>query len=542
VKRHIVLGLDFGTESVRALLIDARTGEELAMAASAYEHGVIVDALPSGRRLPTEWALQDPGDWLAALESAARAALVEAGTPDVVGVGVDFTSSTVLPTTVDGTPLCRLPELADDPHAWPKLWNHHAAQPQADELTSLAAHLDPDRLALYGGRISSEWLVPKAMQILDESPGAFGATAHLVEGGDWITWQLTGALTRNACAAGFKALWQKREGYPSPRLLTAARPELAELFETTAGGDVRAPGDRVGRLSDEWSRRLGIAPGAAVAAAVIDAHAGFLGAGISDPRTLYLASGTSTCHLLVAPERHLVDGISGVVEDGIVAGRFAYEAGQASAGDMFDWFVRLSQRGHVELTSAAAALRPGESGLLALDWWNGCRTPLVDADLSGVILGLSVATSPAAIYRALLEATALGTRFVVDTFAKGGIEIEQLVVGGGLTANELLLQIYADATGRPVAAVASSQPSARGAAVLAAAAAGEYDTVGAAVAALAPAPARVIEPDLEAYAVYDELYALYRDLVPIYGSLDSPLKRLSALRRAAAAELAAVAP
>jgi L-ribulokinase len=525
MSRRLVLGLDFGTESIRALVLDPRTGEELGTAVAEYEHGVIVDALPGGRPLPAEWALQDPDDWLAALELATRAALAGIS-GEVVGVGVDFTSSTVLPTTEEATPLCRL--LPDDPHAWPKLWKHHAAQPQADELTALAAELDPERLALYGGRISSEWLVPKAMQIVDESPETFGAAARIVEGGDWITWQLTGTLARNACAAGFKALWQKRDGYPSPELLAAARPELGDLF---AGCDVHAPGDRVGTLAPEWASRLGLGASTAVAAAVIDAHAGLLGAGVVDPRTLYLASGTSTCHLLVTPWERAVEGISGVVEDGIVAGTFAYEAGQVSVGDMFDWFVRLSGRSHDELTRGAAALRPGESGLLALDWWNGCRTPLVDADVSGVVLGLTLATPPAAVYRALLEATALGTRLVVDTFAAGGIEIDRLVVGGGLTANELVLQIYADVTGLPLSVVGSGQASARGAAVLGAAAAGEFESVEAAVAALAPAPAAVLEPDAEAHAVNDELYAIYRELAAAYGNPDSPLKRLSALRR-----------
>jgi L-ribulokinase len=278
-----------------------------------------------------------------------------------------------------------------------------------------------------------------------------------------------------------------------------------------------------------------------VASAVIDAHAGFLGAGVTDPRTLYLASGTSTCHLIVTPTERAVDGISGVVEDGIVAGAYAYEAGQVSVGDMFDWFVRLSGRRHDELTREAAALRPGESGLLALDWWNGCRTPLVDADLSGMVFGLTLATPAAAIYRALLEATALGTRLVIDTFTAGGIAVDSLLIGGGLTANDLVLQIYADVTGLPVAVAGSSQPSARGAAVLAAAAAGEFSSVHAAVAALAPSPAAVFEPDPDAHILYDRLYDVYRELVVSYAASDSPLKRLSALRRSVLPELAPIA-
>jgi L-ribulokinase len=286
----------------------------------------------------------------------------------------------------------------------------------------------------------------------------------------------------------------------------------------------------VGTLREEWATRLGLRADVVVAAAIIDAHAGLLGAGVAEPRTLYLATGTSTCHLLLAPWECAFAGISGVVEDGIVAGAFAYEAGQASVGDMFAWYAELVGRSHRELTDAAARLRPGESGLLALDWWNGCRTPLVDADLSGVVLGATLATTQGALYRALLEASAFGTRLVVDTFAAAGITIDRLVVGGGLTSNELVLQIYADVAGLPLEVVASGQPSARGAAVLAGAAAGVFPNVGAAATALAQAPGSVREPTPSSRVIYSELYALYRELVAAYGGEGSTLKRLSALR------------
>ncbi len=541
---QLALGLDFGTESLRALLLDLETGRELALSSVAYRRGVMSRHLPSGRGLPPDWALQDPADWLQALEAAVRGVLDETGADPrtIAGLGIDFTSCTILPTTGDGTPLCQVSGWADETHAWPKLWKHHAAQAQADELTALAARRHEPWLERYGGRVSSEWLIPKTAQMLDEAPDVYAASERIVEAGDWIVWQLTGALVRNSCAAGFKALWQKRDGYLTPGLLKEFRPALADLFGARVGGDVCAPGIRVGPLREDWALRLGLSSSVAVGAAIVDAHAGLLGAGVSEPGSLYLATGTSTCHLLLAPWERAVTGISGVVEDGILAGAYAYEAGQASVGDMFEWYARLVGRSHEELTAAAARLRPGESGLLALDWWNGCRTPLVDADLSGVLLGTTLATPPESLYRALLEATAFGTRLVVESFAQAGIRVERLVVGGGLVANELVLRIYADVTGLPLEVVASRQPSARGAAVLAAAAAGAFPTVAAAAAATAQAPATVLEPEPSAHAVYSELYALYRELVVAYGAEASPLKRLSALSRRMATEQAIPVP
>jgi L-ribulokinase len=538
VRRTLALGLDFGTESLRALLLDVELGRELGSFVAAYRHGVLTTALPNRRALPADWALQDPEDWLTALDESVHGVVARTGADplEIGGIGVDFTSCTILPTTLDGTPLCRLTSWADDPHAWPKLWKHHAAQRQADDLMELAAGRGEKWLARYGGRVSSEWLLPKVMQTLDEAPAVFAAADRVVEGGDWVVWQLTGRLLRNACAAGFKALWHKREGYPSPSLLEALRPGLGTFFAGPGTGDIAPPGAEAGPLCEEWTHRLGLAHDVRVGVAIVDAHAGLLGGGVPGPGPLYLATGTSTCHVLLAPEEHTVHGISSVVEDGIVAGLFAYEAGQASVGDTFDWYSRLVGRSHRDLTGAAGRLRPGESGLLALDWWNGCRTPLVDADLSGVVLGVTLATPPEAIYRALLEATAYGTRLVVDTFAAGGLAPHRLIVGGGLSRNDLLLQIYADVTGLSVEVAASEQPSARGAAVLGAAAAGLFPSVAAAAAATAEPPVRVLKPRHEFAAGYDELYALYRELVLAYGASDSPLKRLSALRHAASVE------
>jgi L-ribulokinase len=552
--RH-ALGLDFGTESVRAVLLDLETGEPEATAVAPYRHGVIDSALPDGgTSLPPEWALQDATDWLTSMESAVRQALAAAGSSgaSVVGIGLDFTSCTILPTLADGTPLHVLPNHRADPHAWPKLWKHHAAQPEADRVTALAAARGEQWLPRYGGRISSEWVVPKALELVVGSPATYEAAERIVEGGDWVAWQLTGELARNACAAGYKALWHKADGYPSAAFLEALDPRLGDLFATRVGGPVLAPGTPIGGLTADWADRLGLPAGIPVAAPIIDAHAATLGGGVSEPGTLFIIMGTSSCHLLLAEHEALVPGVSGVVEDGIVAGLFGYEAGQAAVGDILAWFVGNSvpaayqeearRRGgagqgtglislHGVLSDRAAALAPGESGLLALDWWNGCRTPLVDADLSGVILGYTLRTRPEAIYRALVEATAFGTRLIVDTFAAAGLSVERVRVSGGLTGNELVIRTYADVTGLPVEICATEQASAVGAAMLGAVAGGAFDRVDEAVRALAQPPARTVEPRTAHAATYDALYREYVGLVERFGrDPDSPLKRIRDLR------------
>ncbi len=541
------LGLDFGTESIRAVLVDIATGTLVAEAEEAYPHGVIDRQLPDdARQLPPEWALQHPGDWLASMERAARRALADSGVGPsaVVGIGLDFTACTVLPTTAQGRPLQDIEAYRAEPHAWPKLWKHHAAQDQADRVNALAAATNQPWLKRYGGKVSSEWLVPKALEVLEAAPGIYAVADRIVEAGDWVVWQLTGRLARNACAAGYKGTWHKGSGYPAPEFLGALHPALADLYATKIAGGVVSPGTPVGGLTREWAARLGLAEGTPVGAPIIDAHAATLGAGVSRPGTLFIAMGTSSCHMLLGDDEVLVPGQSGVVEDGIVPGLFAYEAGQAGVGDIFAWFVRngvppgLHQEAaasgrslHDVLSERAARLRPGESGLLALDWWNGCRTPLVDADLGGLILGFSLQTTPEAIYRALVEATAFGTRLIIEDFVSAGLPLGAIRAAGGLTRNDVLLGIYADATGLAVEVCSSVQASAIGAAILGAVAGGAFPGVAEAVDAMGDRPGKVVEPRAEHRAVYDALYAEYRRLVDMFGrDPGSPLKRVRALR------------
>lgn len=547
------IGIDYGTESARTVLADVRTGEIVATAVHRYADGVIDETLPgSTARLPSEWALQNPADWLAALEQTIPhvLALSRVAPQAVIGIGLDFTACTVLPTTGDGTPLCALAEYRRRPHAWPKLWKHHAAQPQADRINQLATARNEPWLPRYGGKLSSEWELPKTLQIIEEDAPLYAAAECIVEGGDWVVWQLTGQLARSTCMAGFKGTWHNAEGYPSPAFLADLHPALSDLYRTKLAGAITAPGEKVGGISAAWAERLGLQPGTAVAAAIIDAHSAVPGSGIGRAGTMLMAMGTSTCHMLMAEREVLVPGIAGVVADGIVPGFFGYEAGQAAVGDIFAWFVETSvpssyeaeaERQHVSLheflTAKAARLRPGESGLLALDWWNGNRSPLVDADLTGLLLGYTLATTPEEIYRALIEATAFGTRMIIDTFTQHGVPVETLMAGGGLTKNPLLMQIYADVTGREVAVPATEQVAALGAAMLGAVAAatdtGGYASLTEAIAAMSPTIATVYRPNPEHTTIYNALYAEYYRLYEYFGrSEPSMMKTLRRLQHA----------
>lgn len=547
MKKSYAIGLDYGTESARALLVDVRTGEILGQAVEKYPDGVIIEVIPGTEvHLGHNWALQNPQDWLTTAQTTVNRVMQDNGiAPEqVVGLGVDFTACTVLPTLADGTPLCELDKLRNEPHAWPKLWKHHAAQEQADRITQLATEQEQTWLPRYGGKVSSEWLLPKALEILEEKPGIYAQAAYLVEGADWVTWQLTGELVRNTCCAGYKGTWHKQDGFPSPSFLTQLNPKLADLFDAKVAGPLFGPGQRVGFLSGVWAERLGLTQNCAVSAAIIDAHAAAIGSGLSGSGAMFLIMGTSICHMLMDEKEVLVEGISGVVEDGIVPGLFGYEAGQVSVGDIFGWFVanavpagyqaEADRKGlslHQLLSEKAEKLKVGESGLLSLDWWNGCRTPLVDADLTGLILGLNLQTRPEEIYRALIEGTAFGTNLIIELFKKAGVSISRLQAGGGLTQNDLILKIYADVTHLPIEVASSQYSSALGAAILGAVASGVYPSIDEAVKNMVLPSAQIVMPDPKNHAQYLELFRIYQQLVEGLGrDPDSPMKLLLSLR------------
>ncbi|MEX1223230.1 MAG: ribulokinase, partial [Pirellulales bacterium] len=480
----IALGLDFGTESVRALLVDL-AGNERGSAASRYRHGQIIDALSStGETLPAEFALQHPADWLEGAAKVVRAAVKSAGVDaqQVIGVGVDFTSCTMLPATADGAPLCLTEKWSGEKYAWPKLWKHHAAHEATARINQVARRRKEPWLARYGGVIGLEWFFPKILETLTAAPAVYQAADVWIEAGDWFVWQLVGGaasqLPRSTCQAGYKAMWNKHDGYPSAAFFKAVDPRLQQVIAQKMPGVFLAPGEQAGELTAEMARKLGLTAGTPVSAATIDAHAGVPGAGAAEPGTLVMVMGTSSCHMLNAAEEHLAPGIAGVVDGGILPGLFGYETGQAAVGDAFDWLRQLvGAKDFGSLTQAAAQLPPGAEGVRCVDWFHGCRTPLMDGALRGAFTGLSLGHRPHHLYRALLEASACGVRWIVELLEEHGVPVRKCLATGGLPHhNPLLVQIYADVLGRMIEVPPSKQGPALGAAILAALAAGRAAT------------------------------------------------------------------
>jgi L-ribulokinase len=555
------IGVDFGTESGRAVLVDVADGRQVATAVSPYSHGVIDERLPITERevrLGPDWALQDPEDYLRVFQEAVPAVLRDAGVEadDVIGIGIDFTACTMLPTTADGTPLCVVPDLRANPHTWVKLWKHHAAQPEADRINETARITGQPWLDRYGGRISSEWFFSKALQILDEAPEVYRAAGRLIEAADWVVWRLTGVETRNACTAGYKAMWSKRDGFPGRDYFAALDPRLADVIDDKMSRDVRPMGERAGGLSAEAARWTGLRTGTAVAIANVDAHVAAPASTVVEPGRMVMIMGTSTCHIILAPDEHAVPGMCGYVEDGVIPGLFGYEAGQSCVGDHFSWFVEHAvpaayaeeARGrgldlHALLQEKASRLRVGQSGLLALDWWNGNRSVLVDAELGGLLVGATLATVPEEIYRALIEATAYGTRVIIETFEAHGVPVREIVACGGLPEKSpLIMQIYADVTGRPFRLSASDQTPALGSAmfgaVAAGAAAGGHATIHDAARSMARLKDLVYEPNPEHAAVYDVLYREYTRLHDYFGRGENDVMKTLRRLRAQAADRA----
>ncbi|WP_066946195.1 ribulokinase [Microtetraspora fusca] len=540
-----VVGVDFGTLSGRAVVVRVSDGAELGAAVHEYAHRVIEDELPGGVRLGPDWALQSPQDWIDVLRTAVPEALAASGVPAsrVVGIGTDFTACTVLPATADGTPLCEI--TPERPHAWPKLWKHHAAQPHADRINALAAERGEPWLARYGGKISSEWEFAKALQVLEEDPETYAEAERWIEAADWIVWQLTGAETRNVCTAGYKGIFQDG-GYPSEGFLAALNPAFAG-FTGKLGRELAPLGGLAGRLTARAARWTGLPEGVAVAVGNVDAHVTAAAADAVRPGQMVAIMGTSTCHIMPSDRLAEVPGMCGVVRDGIVPGLWGYEAGQSAVGDIFAWFVETSvpaayaeravARGltlHEHLTELAAAQRVGAHGLVALDWHGGNRSVLVDHNLSGVIAGQTLATRPEDVYRALIEGTAFGARTIVEAFEAAGVPVEEFVVAGGLLRNPFLLQVYADVLRRPLSVIGSEQGPALGSAIHAAVAAGAYPNVVAAAAAMGKREAAAYVPDAERADAYDRLYAEYRRLHDHFAD-GGLLHRLRSIRNEAGA-------
>ena len=541
-----VIGVDFGTLSGRALVVRVADGAEVGTAVHEYRHGVMDTVLASsGRPLPPDWALQDPEDYRDVLRHAVPAAVADAGIDpaQVIGIGTEFTACTVLPVLADGTPLCEFVELRDRPHAYPKLWKHHASQPQADRINELARVRGEPWLARYGGKISAEWQFAKALQLLEEDPDIYRLAGRWIEAADWIIWQLTGNETRNACTAGYKGIWQDGH-YPSREFLAALHPGFAGFTDDKLAHPISALGGRAGSLTPSAAVWTGLPAGIAVAVGNVDAHVTPPAAAAIAPGQMVAIMGTSTCHVMNGTRLAEVPGMCGVVDGGIVAGLWGYEAGQSGVGDDFAWLAEhatppayheeAARRGVdlLDLLSQEAAAQPvGAHGLVALDWLDGNRSVLVDHHLSGMIVGLTLATRAPDIYRALVEATAFGTRVIIDSFAPSGVPVTELVVAGGLIKDKFVMQVYSDVTRRPLSLIASEQGSALGSAIHAAVAAGAYPDVPAAAAAMGGRHEGVYRPDPARADAYDQLYAEYLLLHDYFGrGGNEVMHRLRALR------------
>lgn len=530
-----VVGVDYGTLSGRAVVVRVSDGAELGTAVHDYPHAVMERELttgpPGGTRLPADWALQVAQDYVEVLRVAVPEAVAAAGVDParVIGIGTDFTACTVLPVDADGTPLSELEQWADHPHAYVKLWKHHAAQPQADRITDLAHERGESWIGRYGGRISSEWEFAKALQVLEEDPAVYAATHRFVEAADWIVWQLCGRYVRDACTAGYKAIYQDGS-YPTADFLAALNPAFADVVTDKLTQEIGQLGAPAGRLTAQAAGWTGLPEGIVVAVGNVDAHVTAAAADACAPGQMTAIMGTSTCHVMNADHLAEVPGMCGVVDGGIVRGLWGCEAGQSGVGDIFGWFVdtcvpadyadRAEAEGrsvHDLLSELADAQEVGAHGLVALDWHSGNRSVLVDHELSGVVVGQTLATRPEDTYRALLEATAFGTRTIVEAFDGAGVPVTELVVAGGLLKNRFLMQLYADVTRLPLSTITSTQGPALGSAIHAAVAAGAYPDVPAAGAAMGGRTVAAYRPREEVSRRYDALFAHYTALHDHFG-------------------------
>ncbi|MCT2342848.1 ribulokinase [Niallia taxi] len=532
------IGVDYGTQSGRAVLVEVGTGREVATAVKEYTHGVMDEFLPDGTtKLEHDWALQHPADYLEVLQLTIPEVLQKANVSneDVIGVGIDFTACTVLPIDKNGIPLCFLPEFKQNPHSYVKLWKHHAAQDEANRLNEIAAQRGEAFLQRYGGKISSEWAIPKIWQILNEAPDIYEAADQVLEATDWVISELTGTITRNSCTAGYKAIWHKQDGYPSKEFFKALDPRLENVVEEKLSTDIYSIGSKAGEITEKAAKLTGLKAGTAVAVANVDAHVAVPAVGITEAGKLLMIMGTSTCHILLGETEEIVPGMCGVVEDGVIPGYLGYEAGQSCVGDHFEWFTEncvpesyqqeAEEKGlniHQLLTEKASKLNVGESGLLALDWWNGNRSTLVDVDLTGVLLGATLLTKPEEIYRALIEATAYGTKMIVETFRASGVPVNEVYAAGGIAEkNALMMQIYSDVLNMDIKISASSQTPALGSAMFGAVAAGKsrggYDHINEAAKDMGRIKDDIYQPIETNVSVYGKLFDEYARLYDYFG-------------------------
>lgn len=532
-EEQYVLGIDFGTLSGRALVVRTSDGAELGTAVASYSNGVMDDELTAadGQKLPAEFALQDPNDYRMATEEAVRGAVQDAGIDPakVVGIGIDFTSATVLACKNDGTPLCEIDEYRNNPHAWVKLWKHHGGVAEANRIVEVARERGEDWLGRYGGILNSEMGLPKALETFNKAPEIYEATDVFCNALDWIIWWLTGELQYSAANAGYKFNWQDGT-YPSEDFLREVAPGFEGVFKEKLTAPIIPLGARAGGLTEEMAERLGLRPGIAVATGNIDAHVAAAAVQGLEPGQLTAIMGTSNCYVISDEQLVEVPGVFGVVDGGIIDGLWGYEAGQSAVGDIFAWFIdtcvpasyfeEAERRGidiHELLSELGAQQAVGEHGLVGLDWHNGNRSVLSDASLTGLLVGQTLATKPEDQYRALVESTAFGARTIIESFRSAGIAVNELIACGGVTKNRWIMQLYCDICRVPLSVGETVQTGSLGSAVFAAVAAGVYPDARAASQAMGAKTPNAYSVDEERAAKYDELFAIYQQLHDYFG-------------------------
>ena len=539
-----VIGLDYGTLSGRGILVRCADGHVMAEAVREYTHGVMNRQLPDGTRLPDNgWNLEHPADYLEVLDTVIPGLIRDSGAdPDrIVGIGIDFTSCTMLPVDAGAVPLCMKEEFASRRNAYVKLWKHHGADAQAQKINRILDETGLGADVRFGGKCSSELMMPKVMETLQEDPQVYEAADEFLEAGDWLTRVLTSSRNRSSSMAGYKMWWNQEQGYPPESFFASLDGRLKDFISRKMPGKVCPMGSRIGRLNAEWAGRLGLREGTSVAPSIIDSHAGVPGSGVAASGQMMLVLGTSSVLAALSRTPFSGKGVMGGVRDAVVPGYYMFESGLACVGDLFAWYMTNMLPACVEreakqtgkdlfrlLNEKAEKKKPGENGLLALGWWNGNKTPFVDAALSGSLMGMTLETRPEDIYRALIESTAFDTRVILDLFEAHGSRAEEIVASGGIAAkNPFLMQVYADICEKPIRVAASSQTAALGAAIYGALAAGEeeggFSSYQEAVKRICPASDLVYSPNPAHIPTYRRLYGWFRKAARSMGDQNADL-------------------
>lgn len=545
------IGIDYGTLSGRILLVDVKDGKEIGCKEVIYKHGVMDEFMPDGKtKLPIDTALQHPNDYLEVLYKIPK--LIEeckVNKNDIIGIGVDFTACTIMLIDKNNEPLCLKDEFKNRRHAYVKLWKDHSSQDEANKLNKIAIDREETFIKRYGGKISSEWLVPKVMKLINEDEEIYNNAYRIIEALDWIILKLTGKESRSICSVGFKGMWSKEKGYESKEFFKSLDIKLENFTEEKLSNNIKCLDQCAGTLTKEMAEKLNLKEGIKVATGIVDAHAALPALGIVKPGKMLMIMGTSTCHIMMDDKERFISGVSGVVEDGIIPGYYAYEAGQACVGDHFDWFVKNAVPKEYEdeaknkninihqlLCEKVKGQKPGESGLIALDWFNGNRSVLTDADLTGAIIGYTLHTKPEEIYRALIEGTAFGTKIIIDAFENEGVDIKEIYAAGGIAQkNEMMMQIYSDVLNKEINISDSNQASALGSAILAAAIVGKenggYDSIEEASKYMSRKKEKTYKPIKENVALYNKLFKEYKILHDYFGKGENNvMKRLKKLK------------